>query len=148
MQHRGSVEIDRPIDEVFHLTNENIADWSTIVVEDEPLDDGPTTVGSKFRTVTEENGRRMEFQGVVTRYDPPHASAVYLTGDMFDIDAAYEFEDLAGRTRVTQISAVKGKGLFRWFLLCGGWLMKGSSRRALDKEFANLKKFCEESAAE
>ena len=37
LKTRGSVEIDRPIDEVFRLTHENIVDWSIIVVEDELL---------------------------------------------------------------------------------------------------------------
>ena len=60
MRNTGSVEIDRPIHEVFRLTNEHVAEWSIIVVEDEVLDEKPEGVGTTFRTVTEENGKRME----------------------------------------------------------------------------------------
>ena len=56
MRNAASVEIDRPIDDVFRLTNDHVAQWSIIVVEDEILDKKPEGVGTTFRTVTEENG--------------------------------------------------------------------------------------------
>ena len=143
MKSEGSVEIDRPIGEVFRLTNDHVAEWSTIVVENEVFDEKPEGVGTTFRTVTDDRGRRMEFRGVVTRHEPPHASAIHMTGDMFDLDVVYLFEDLGGRTRVTQISDVTGKGFFKVFLGLFGWLMKGSSCAALDKELQGLKAFCE-----
>jgi hypothetical protein len=34
----GSVEIDKPIEVVFEYTNNNVAEWSTIVVEDEVIE--------------------------------------------------------------------------------------------------------------
>lgn len=147
MQSEGSVEIDRPIEEVFRLTNDHVADWSIIVVEDEVLDEKPKGVGTAFRTVTEEKGKRMEFQGLITRYDPPDASAIRLTGDMFDIEADYTFEDLGGRTRVTQKSNVTGKGFFRVVLFLCGWLMTKSSCKATQNELNSLKRFCEEQPA-
>jgi hypothetical protein len=147
MHTRGSIEIRRPIDEVFRLTNDDVAAWSIIVVENEVLEEKPDGVGSTFRTVTEENGRRMEFRGVVTRYDPPHASSIHMTGDMFDLDVEYTFEDLDGRTRVTQTSDVHGKGFFNLMLLLFGWLMKKSSCKALEKELASLKTYCEQQPA-
>ena len=144
MRNEGSVEIDRPIEDVFRLTNDRIAEWSILVVEDEVIDETPEGVGTTFRTVTEENGKRMEFQGVVTRYEPPHVNAVRMTGKMFDIEAEYTFEDLSGRTRVTQRSNVTGKGFFRLFLVLVGWMMNKASCKALDKELNSLKRFCEE----
>ena len=144
MQSESSVEIDRPIDEVFRLTHENMPDWSIIVVKDEALDDGPTQVGTRFRTVTEEHGKRMEFQGVVTKYEPPRLHTVELTGDSFDIEAEYTFEDLGGRTRMTQRSDVTGKGFFGLFLFLCGWMMKMSSCKAGENELNSLKRFCEE----
>ena len=38
MQTSGSVEIDKPIEVVFEYTNNNVAEWSTIVVEDEVIE--------------------------------------------------------------------------------------------------------------
>jgi carbon monoxide dehydrogenase subunit G len=143
MRNEGSVEIDRPIDEVFRLANDEVAEWSIVVVEDQVIEKKPEGVGTTFRTVTEENGKRMEFEGVVTQYDPPHASAVRMTGKMFDMDVDYTFEDLAGRTRVTQRSNVTGKGLVKVFLTLFGWLMNKSSCKALEKELNSLKEYCE-----
>lgn len=143
MQQEASVEIDRPIDEVFRLTNDHVAEWSIVVVEDEVLDEKPEGVGTTFRSVTEDRGKRMEFEGVVTRHDPPHASSIRMTGDLFDIEAEYTFEDLSGRTRVTQWSNVSGKGFFKAFLFLFGWMMKKSSCKALENEMDSLKRFCE-----
>jgi uncharacterized protein YndB with AHSA1/START domain len=146
MRTQGSVTIDRPIDEVFRLTNDDVSKWSIIVVENEELETTPEGVGSTFRIVTEERGQRMEFDGVVTEYDPPRASAIHMTGKMFDIAAEYTFEDLGGSTRVTQISSVHGKGLAKVMFLCFGWMMRKSSCRALEEELNSLKLFCETEA--
>ena len=86
----------------------------------------------------------MEFQGVVTRHDPPRAHAIHLAGEMFDIDTEYVFEDLGGRTRVTQLADVTGKSVFfRSFMFLFGWLMKKSQCKAADDELQSLKRFCE-----
>lgn len=138
-----SVEIDRPIGEVFDYTIKNVAEWSTIVVMDEATGEKLEGVGSTFRVTTEEHGRRMEFEGVVTRHEPPTAHAVLMKGRQFDIEAEYLFEDLGGRTRVTQRSRVHGKGLIKVMFVLLGWLMKSSSRAALEKELGNLKRLAE-----
>ena len=57
-----SVEIDRPIEEVFEYTNNNVVEWSTTVVEDEVIDEKPEVVGTTFLCVTEENGRQMDLE--------------------------------------------------------------------------------------
>ena len=146
MRSESSIEIDRPIEDVFRCTNEHVADWSIVVVEDQPIDEGPPRVGSRFRTITEDHGQRLEFIGEVTRYDPPRHSAVHLTGEKFDIDAEYEFEDLSGRTRVTQVSQVQGKGLFKLFFTCFGWAMRRANCKATQREMESLKQFCESQA--
>lgn len=143
MQTEMSVEIDRPIEEVFDYTANNVAEWSIIVVEEEVLDEKPEGVGTTFRVVTKDRGRRMEFRGVVTHHQPPIAHTVHMTGKQFDIEAAYSFEDLGGRTRVTQRSTVKGKGFTKLMLASMGPFMKKASRNALQKELANLKRLVE-----
>lgn len=143
MQSAGSVVINRPIDEVFRLMNDHVAEWSIIVVEDETIED-TGGVGTRFRTVTEERGKRMEFEGVVTKWEPPTASSIEMSGKMFDIFADYTLEDLGGtQTVVTQNSRVKGKGVFGLFLTVFGGMLKKSSCKALDAELNSLKDFCE-----
>jgi uncharacterized protein YndB with AHSA1/START domain len=146
MRTTTSVEIDRPIAEVFDYTTTQVAEWSITCVEDVPLEERPGGVGSTFRIVTEERGRRMQFQGVVTRHEPPKVSAVFLEGEHFDIDVLYSFESLSGRTRVTQESQVYGKGFLRVLFLLLGWLMKKSGCKAQAAELESLKKHCERRA--
>lgn len=143
MKTEGSVEIDRPIEEVFYLTNDDVAAWSIVVVEDKMIDEKPGKIGSTFLSVTEDRGNRMEFQGTITAWEPPYACAVRLEGKMFDIEAAYSFEDLGGRTKVTQFSTVEGKGFVKLMFVLFGWMMNKASCDALDKELQSLKRFCE-----
>lgn len=143
MEYSASIEIDRPIEVVFELTNEHLPEWSKIVVEEQLIHKTPEVVGTTFRSVTESNGNRMVFDGTVTNYEPPHLNAVHLIGETFDIETAFTFEDLGGRTRVTQYSSVQGKGFFRLlFKLLGKFMYKSGCKASL-KELQNLKQFCE-----
>ena len=143
MRTELSVEIDRPIDQVFTLTNDHVTEWSVTCIEEEMLEEKPGEVGSTFRIVTADRGREMVFTGTVTEYEPPRRSRVDLVGDTFDLDVLYTFDDLDGRTRVTQTSEVRGKGLFKVLLPLMGWMMKKASCKAQDFELANLKTYCE-----
>ena len=51
----------------------------------------------------------MEPQGIVTEFDRPRLSAIHLTGEMFNLEVEYEFEEIAAGTRVTQRSRVEAK---------------------------------------
>lgn len=144
MLSESSVEIERPIEEVFEYTNNNVAEWSKTVIKDEVIDEKPGRVGTTFLCVTEENGRQLEFQGLVTRYEPPTASAVQLTGKYFDIEAEYFFEDLSGRTRVTQRANVSGKGFTKVMFFLFGWMMYKSGCKAQENELNSLKRLLEE----
>ena len=62
MQTLASVEIDRPIAEVFDCANNHVTDWSITVVGDEILEVQPGHVGTKFLIITEERGKKMEFE--------------------------------------------------------------------------------------
>ncbi len=143
MRNAASIEIDRPIDEVFRMTTDHVAEWSIVVVEDEVVDAKPDGVGTTFRTVTEDHGKRMEFQGVITRYEPPRVHAIHLTGAVFDIDTQFTFDDLSGRTRVTQSADVTGNGLFKVLLFLFGCMMSRLHCRASEQELKSLKRFCE-----
>lgn len=147
MQTEGSVEIDAPIDDVFRLTTEHVAEWSIVVVEDEVIEEKPGHIGTTFRSVTEDHGKRMEFDGVVTVNEPPTFHEAELTGKYFDLKAAYTFEDLSGRTRVTQTSVVFPKGLMKAFFFLCGWMMNKANCDAIDKELNSLKQFCENQTA-
>ena len=142
MKTELSVEIDCPIDRVFDHTCDNAPKWSESVVLDELVEsknDGGA--GTTFRLVTEERGKQMEFQGEVMTRSPPTETRIMLRGEMFSIDVTYHFEKLgSSRTKVTQISQVNPNGwLMKSMFALTGWMLKGASRRALQKDFDTLK---------
>ncbi|MEM8670299.1 MAG: SRPBCC family protein [Planctomycetota bacterium] len=146
MKTTGSVTIDRPIDEVFERTLANVALWSEIVVDDYVVEDvNNQGVGTRFHTTTEDRGRRMDFEGVVTDHNPPNRHQIEMTGTHFGMKVDYQFERVSSqRTKVTQYSDVQGFGLTRVvFLLCG-WMFRRSSCQAVQKELENLKRYCED----
>jgi hypothetical protein len=116
------------------------------VIEDEVIDENPGGVGTTFRVITQEKGRRMEFDGLVTRHEPPTASAAVLRGPVFDIHTEYSFEDLSGRTRVTQRASVSGKGFARVMIPLFGRVTKVLGSEAQGGELANLKELLESGA--
>ena len=142
MKTQLSVEIDRPIEEVFQYIHEHTLDWIESVVSDDVIrEQNGGGFGTTFRMVTQERGQRMEFEGEVTSWNPPRSSSCYLKGDAFDVDVAYELRSLnSGATVVTQNSVVYPRGSFTKivFFLCG-WAMKGAGKRSLEKDFARLK---------
>ncbi len=143
MQAEASVEINRPIEDVFDFTNEHVAEWSITVVEDTVIEETPDGVGTTFKCLTQSHGKEMEFQGIVTRWERPHVSASELVGDSFNIDVAYFFEKTSEGTRVTQKSIVSPKGFLKIFFFLFGWMMGKANCDAASNELENLKRILE-----
>ena len=144
METTRSIEIDQPIEVVFDYTLSNVSEWSIFVVEDEVTSAGPVEMGTTFHTITEERGERVEFDGRVTKHEPPTAHSVVMQGKQFRMEVNYTFTENDNRTQVTQHSQVHAKGFLKVMFALFGWAMKKSGCDALDKELASLKKCCEE----
>ena len=142
MKTVASIEIDRPIETVFDYTVNNVSDWSETVVEETVVEETPDGVGSRFHMLTRDpGGKEMPFDGTVTLNEQPTAHTVVMIGEKFDIEASYTFDDLGGRTRVNMVSIVTPKSLgMKLMILLFGWLGKRSGCKALESEFACLKK--------
>ena len=144
MENVASIEINCPIDKVYQLATEKMPEWSLVVMDDQVIEEKPGGVGSTFRTITEDHGRRMEFDGVVTKCSPPCLHAVEMKGRVFDIESEFVFERISPvMTKVTQRAKVKGKGLFGVVMFLTGWLMKKSQCEASENELKSLKRYCE-----
>ncbi|MBK1834802.1 SRPBCC family protein [Roseibacillus ishigakijimensis] len=143
MKTTESIEIESDPARAFELTVMRVPDWSEVVVREEPLEGGEGEPGTRFRVVTEEHGRRMDFVGEVLKNKPPHEHLSVLQGESFAIEVAYTFEAIPGGTRVWQMSLVRGKGLLRWFFLTCGWCFRRANQAAADAEMKRLKDFIE-----
>jgi hypothetical protein len=73
MRVEESVEIDRPVEEVFsYVANpENLPEWSSIVLDVRKETQGPPKEGDRFTSVSKFLGRRFETPFEVVSYEPP-----------------------------------------------------------------------------
>ena len=145
MRNRIQIEIDAPPERVFYWLEdgERVMQWAKGVVENEDLEVTDAKVGSTFRQVYEENGRRMEFQGRCTAFEQDRRLAVQMTSRMFDLEVDYRLEDLGGRTRLTQESESRFHGVMRLVGTVMCWLMKGKAEDCIAEDFGRLKALAE-----
>lgn len=80
------------------------------LVESEPLAEGAPVLGSRYRDVFEDLGRRVELEAEVVELDPPHALVVELAADAFEATSASRLEAAGAATRVTVTIETTYKG--------------------------------------
>ncbi len=140
------VEINAKADKVFHWISDpgRLLKWIPNLIENEQLINTENKIGSTFRQVFLENGRRMEMTGEVIAFEQDKTIGCAITGDMFDLEVYYFLEDFGERTKVVQTSKVKMKGFFKVIgFLIGPFMKKGASKKTA-KFFLVLKKLVEE----
>lgn len=145
MKNIFSIEVDAPPERVFAWLGdgERAKQWVPNLVESDDLERTPKGVGSTFRHVYVERGRRMEMHGKVVAHEPPDRLAIALTGP-FDLYVEYQLDDLAGRTRLTQRSEVrfKNRAMALAALLMRPLMRKASSKQT-EESFGKLKRLIE-----
>ena len=95
-----SVDIQASPEQVFRWIDDPACSrqWILNLVEDEIIEETPSKVGSTWRQVYEENGRRME----MVVYEPNKRLSCVIRGQMFDLDEDYQLQDFGGSTRSIQ----------------------------------------------
>ena len=132
-QFEATVEIDRPVEEVFAFLadGENDPKFSPRVLEMEKVTDGPTGVGTVYRSTVKDAGMttRREFRisefVVPTRIRWTEESKNLVTAD----EGGYDLEPAGdGRTRMRIFNVLEGHGIGK--LLVG--LALGAARKDAD----------------
>jgi ribosome-associated toxin RatA of RatAB toxin-antitoxin module len=100
-----SIMINRAPEDVFaYVENlENDPIWQSGVVEAEYLDPGENRVGRRGRVVFRFLGKRLEFTGETTVYDPPKQLAVKTVDGPFDVEQVDRVEAEGDGCRLTII---------------------------------------------
>jgi hypothetical protein len=114
MEFSNTVTIGRSAHDVFRFVSnlENVPKWNYAIAETRKVSSGPVSVGSTYRQVrsvpthSEESLR-------VTELEPDRRFAVHGELGPFVGTLAYEFEDLDGRTRLTNTANLEGRGLMK-----------------------------------
>jgi uncharacterized protein YndB with AHSA1/START domain len=140
-----NIEIGSPPERVFYWIGdpERAKVWMTSVTHTEILHKTPGWVGTTFREVVEGDEGSTELHGVVTAYQPNRSMGFHLSGKYNVVDVEYYLEDIRGRTRLTQQTAMRFKGLAGVLSVFMGPVFKRQIVTQLDAEFARLKELCE-----
>ncbi len=146
MQTSKTTLIDAPASTVFLWLEDNsrLKQWVPNLIEDEALVETPEKIGSRFRQVFLENGRKMEMIGEITAYAENERMRVDISGNMFDLDADYSLKALSdNQTELTQKTKIRFKGIMK-LLTPIFWLMsKVSSKDPQAKAHETLKAMAE-----
>ncbi len=141
MRVEESVEIDRPMEEVYeYVANpENLPEWAGIVIETRKGTPGPLLEGSIFTSVGKFLGRRIESPFEVTAHEFPRFHSHKSTGGPFPTEWTLTFEEVAGGTRYTQVAEGEPGGFFG----LAGPLLERVGRRQFRTDLENLKDLLE-----
>ncbi len=146
MKTTYTIEIAAPPERVFHWLedNERVMRWVPNLVESEDLELTPEKVGSTFRHVYVENGKRIEMHGMVAAYAPNRRLTCDIIGDAFELTIDYTLDYANGNTRLTQDTEIRVK---RWFVKLVFRLFASAIRKSmlkqLEQSFVKLKELCE-----
>jgi len=124
--------------------NERLQQWIPNLIEDEAIIETPEKVGSTFRQVFLERGKRMEMTGELTDYAENERMRVFMSGDMFNLDVDYILKALTPeQTEVTQDSEIKMKGAAKLFAPLMLMMSKLSKSDPQEEAHAKLKEMAE-----
>ncbi|KJY47241.1 SRPBCC family protein [Streptomyces sp. A1547] len=128
-QFEATVEIDRPVGEVFAYLADgrNDPQFSPRVQEITRTPDGATGVGTVFRSTVKDAGMKTAREFRITGFDPPRRIRwTEQSKNLVTAEGGYDFEALPGdRTRVRIFNTLEGHGLGK--LLVG--LAVGAARK-------------------
>ena len=138
MRVEESVEIDRPLDEVFNYVADvgNYPEWMAHALDVRTDSAGPPRHGDRFVVAIKSVGRRFEtpyeraFHDAGRRYTDRAVG-----GPVPDQRWHSEFDDSGGRTRVTRSVEVDSAGLLKLLEP----LQKRAAERQLKKDLQTLK---------
>ena len=133
--------IHRPIEEVFAFATDHRNDvrWQDGLLDVRLTPDGPVGVGTQIYEVRKFMGRRIESTGVITEFIPNVKSGRKTLDGPTEVEGYIAFEPVEGGTRVTQHMEMKSGG----FMALAEPLVSGGLRRALQKNFGDLKDLLE-----
>jgi carbon monoxide dehydrogenase subunit G len=131
------VLIDRPVKDVFAFVSNpnNMSKWNTAVVSLEQVTPGAVNVGSKFKTVGEMMGRRIEGEMQITAYEPDTKCGFQVTAGPMQVNLTMIFKTVGTGTKVSLNAQGNPGGIFK---LAEG-VMTGQVKSMMEGNLARLK---------
>ncbi len=131
------VLIDRPVKDVFAFVANpnNMSKWNSAVVSLEQVTLGVVGVGTKFKTVGEMMGRRIEGDMQVTAYEPDTKCGFQVQAGPMQVNLTMTFKTVGTGTKVSLNAQGNPGGLFK---LAEG-VMAGQVKSMMEGNLARLK---------
>src|SRR5262249_13346406 len=100
---------------------------------------GPIGAGTRYRTVREALGRRLESETEITEFEPNQRYATKSISGPFPMESTVNFEHVEGGTRVTGTLSGEPGGFFK----LAEPILVSTARRQFEADLANLKELME-----
>jgi len=133
--------IDKPMKDVFAFVANpnNMSKWNSAVVSLQQVTPGAVGVGSKFKSVGEMMGRRIEGEMQVTAYEPDTKCGFQVNAGPMQMNLTMSFKTVGTGTKLSLNAQGNPAGFFK---LAEG-LMAGRVKALMEENLARLKSVLE-----
>jgi carbon monoxide dehydrogenase subunit G len=133
--------IDRPVHDVFtFITNpSNMPKWNSAVVSMEQITPGVVGVGTKFKSVGEMMGRRIEGEMQVVAFEPDSKFGFQMNAGPVQVNVVLTFKTVGTGTKLNLNAQGNPGGLFK----LAEPVMAGRVKGMMEENLARLKSVLE-----
>lgn len=133
--------IDKPIKDVFAFAANpnNMPKWNSAVISLEQITPGAVGVGTKFKSVGEMMGRRIEGEMQVTAYEPDTKCGYQVNAGPMQVNLALTFKTVGTGTKISLNAQGNPAGFFK----LAEPVMAGRVKSLMEENLARLKSVLE-----
>lgn len=133
--------VDKPIKEVFSFVADpnNMSKWNSAVVSLQQITPGAVGVGTKFKSVGEMMGRRIEGEMQVTIYEPDNRCGYQVNAGPMQVNLNMTFKTVGTGTKISLNAQGNPAGVFK----IAEPMMAGRVKSMMEENLARLKSVLE-----
>lgn len=133
--------IDKPIKDVFAFAAnpKNMTKWNSAVVSLEQITPGAVGVGTKFKSVGEMMGRRIEGEMQVTAYEPDTKCGYQVNAGPMQVNLTLTFKTVGTGTKISLNAQGNPAGVFK----LAEPVMAGRVKSMMEENLSRLKSVLE-----
>lgn len=138
------VLVDRPVKDVFAFVSNpnNMSQWNSAVVSLQQSTPGTVGVGTKFKTVGEMMGRRIEGEMQIIAYEPDTKCGFQLQAGPMQVNLTLSFKTVGTGTKISLNAQGNPGGIFK----LAESVMAGQVKSMMEGNLARLKTVLEKGA--
>jgi hypothetical protein len=140
-----SIRISNKAEVVFQWLSspEKAKVWMKSVSETAYINKTENMIGTTFRETVEENGKKLEMEGIVTNCVNNKLISFHMQSKIHVFDVEYSIEETVDGVRLVATSDIKWKFPMNIICLITGPKIKRNIMEQSAKEFLKLKELCE-----